>query len=199
MTPRLSRLGRAGLALHATGRALCRDRRGAAAVEFVILAPIFLLIMAGLVDFGGVLYTKFGLGASVSAATNYAAVNVSGVNSTSGAALATSLATVAANAQGTAWANATVTVNAGPSATSTGGAITTSGTATAADACYCPTGTANALTWGSAQTCSAACPASGYAGKFVVVQASKTYSPFFSSYGLVHAGVLSTTSIVQVQ
>jgi Flp pilus assembly protein TadG len=179
--------------------AAVRDRRGVAAVEFVILAPLFLLIMAALVDFGGVLYTKFGLGASVSAASNYAAVQVASVNSTGGPALATSLATVAANAQGTAWANAAVTVNAGPSAAVTSGAVAASGTASGADACYCPTGTAAALTWGATQTCAAACPSGGYAGKFVLIQASKTYTPFFSSYGLVKAGTLSTSSIVQVQ
>jgi len=180
-------------------RIAARDRRGVAAVEFVVLAPIFLLIMAGLVDFGGVLYTKFGLGAAVSAASNYAAIQIANVNSTGGSTLAASLATVAANAQGTAWANAAVTVNAGPSAASTAGVVTASGTASAADACYCPTGTAAALTWGSAVACAAVCPAGGYAGKFVLIKASKTYSPFFSSYGLVTAGTLSTSSIVQVQ
>lgn len=180
-------------------RAVCKDRRGAAAVEFVILVPLFLLIMAGLVDFGGVLYTKFGLGAAVSSATNYAALNVANVNSTSGAALAASLAAVAANAQGASWANAAVTVNAGPGATVVTGLASASGTAAAADSCYCPTGTAAVLVWGAAQACATACPNGGFAGKFVLVKAFKTYSPFFSSYGLVQAGALSTSSIVQVQ
>jgi Flp pilus assembly protein TadG len=176
-----------------------RDQGGVAAVEFVILAPIFLLIMAGLVDFGGVLYTKFGLGASVSAASNYAAVQVASVNAANGPTLAAALATVAANAQGTAWANAAATVNAGPGAAVAAGVVTTSGMASAANACYCPTGTAAALTWGTAVACATACPAGGYAGKFVLITASKTYTPFFSSYGLVKAGALSTSSIVQVQ
>ena len=45
-------------------------------------------------------------------------------------------------------------------------------TASAANACYCPSGTAPAVNWGAAATCGAACSGGGYAGKFVLVQAS---------------------------
>jgi hypothetical protein len=126
-------------AMHAAGR----YDRGAAAVEFVVLAAVFLLIMAAFMDFGGVLYTKVGLGTASSQATNDAALNVSSANFKS----ARGLATVAANTEGVAGANVAVTVNAGSSPTSTSGAITVSGTASAADACYCSTGRATDHHW----------------------------------------------------
>lgn len=175
-----------------------RDRTGAAALEMALIAPVLLLILAATVDLGGVIYARFQLSSAVNAATNYAIVNVASVNSTSGPTLATNLATLTANVNGTAWANSSVTVNSGPTAANTNGTATSGGTATAANSCYCPTGSAPSITWGSAVSCGTPC-ASGYAGMFVLVTASHTYTPFFSKYGIVKNGAISVSSMVQVQ
>jgi Flp pilus assembly protein TadG len=174
------------------------DRRGVAAVEMALIAPVLLLILAGTVDLGGVIYTRFQLSSAVNAAVNYAILNVASVNSTNGPTLATNLATYVANVNGTSWANSAVTVNGGPTAANTNGTATSGGTATAANSCYCPTGAAPSITWGAAQSCGAPC-ASGYAGMFVLVTASRTYTPFFSKYGIVKNGAISVSSMVQVQ
>ena len=168
-----------GLA-HVTRKRACGES-GASAVEFALIAPVFCLILVGAVAFGGVLYTKFGLDGAASAAADYAANNASNVNSTSGWSLANSLASIVAGAHAGNWANATVVVNNGPSATLTGGTITSGGTASNADSCYCPTGNALAITWGAAKTCGSACTGTGVAGKFVSIVAVRTYSPI-SSY-----------------
>jgi Flp pilus assembly protein TadG len=178
---------------------LWRDRRGAAAVEMALVSPVLVLILAATVDLGGVLYTRFQLTSAVNAATNYAIVNVASVNSSSGPTLATNLATLAANVNGTAWANSSVTVNGGPTASNTSGTAASGGTASAANSCYCPTGSAPSITWGTAQSCGNPCSGSGYAGMFVLVTASRTYTPFFSKYGIINNGAISVSSLVQVQ
>jgi len=176
------------------------DHRGMAAVEFAMVTPFFCALMVGAVDLGGELFTKFRLDAAVEAGANYAEVNALNVNSSNGQTVANNTATVVETSQGSAWANATVVVNNGPTATVTGGTSTPSGTVANADSCYCPTGTAGSLTWGSAVACGSACPGNntGYAGRFVTITASKTYSPIFSSYGLVTNGTISTTALVEV-
>ena len=182
-------------------RALARDRRGVAAVEFALLTPVFCLLLAGVVDLGGALFTKFKLDSAVTAGANYAQINASNVNSSNGASLASNIATIVETSQGAGWADDGVVVNNGPSTTTASGTQTSGGTASNADACYCPSGTVGAFNWGSSTTCGSACPgtASGYAGKFVTITATKTYTPIFSSYGIVQNDTITATAVVQVQ
>ncbi len=181
--------------------AFVRDRSGVAAVEFALISPTIILVLVGLIDLGGMLYTRFQLDASLAAAANYAMVNGSSVNSTSGAALASTLAGLVSSGQSSNWADSSVTLDNGPTASSSGGSVSTGGTASNADACYCPTGSASTgVTWGATQTCGATCTGGGYAGKFVLLSASRNYSPIFTGYGLVsQAGTITATSLVQVQ
>ena len=182
------------------GAAFLRDRSGVAAVEFALISPTVILVLVGLVDLGGMLYTRFQLDASLAAGGNYAMVNATSVNSTSGAALASTLAGLVSSGQSNNWANSSVTVNAGPTAASSGGVVTTGGTASSADSCYCPSGSAStSITWGGAQTCGATCTGGGFAGKFVLLSASHAYTPIFSGYGFVSSGSITTSSLVQVQ
>ena len=94
-----------------------------------------------------------------------------------------------------------VVVNNGPTATVTSGTNATSGTASNADLCYCPSGGASSVTWGSAVSCGSACPGTntGYAGKFVSVSATKHYTPLFSNYAIVHSGAITASAVVQVK
>jgi Flp pilus assembly protein TadG len=178
-----------------------RDRRGVAAVELALLTPVFCLLLAGVVDLGGALFTKFKLDSAVTAGANYAQINASNVNSTNGGTLAANIATIVETSQGSGWADDGVVVNNGPTTTVTAGTPATTGTAANADACYCPSGTVSAFTWGASTTCGAACPgtSTGYAGKFVTITATKTYTPIFSSYGIVQNDTITATSVVQVQ
>ncbi|MGE0668961.1 MAG: TadE/TadG family type IV pilus assembly protein [Sphingomonadales bacterium] len=171
-----------------------RDRRGVAAIEFAFVVPILALIMVAMIDFGLVLYVRFTLNENVSASANYAIVGASSVTSTGGAALATNLVAIIPTA-----VNVTATVNNGPTVTRTNGTSSSSGTASNADSCYCPTVSGSTVTWGSAVTCKSACGSGGLAGKFVSINASTSHTPLFSNYGFVQNGTVSTFSIVQVQ
>ena len=178
------------------------DRAGVAAVEFALVTPIFCLLLAGIVDLGGALYTKFKLDAAVTAGANFAQINAGNVSSTNGQTLANNIATIVETSQGSGWADDGVIVNNGPSTSVTsGGTPATSGTAANADVCYCPTGTPGAFTWGSSVTCGSPCPGvnTGYAGKFVTITASHQYAPIFSTYGIVQNDTISASAAVQVQ
>jgi Flp pilus assembly protein TadG len=181
--------------------AFANDRSGVAAVEFALVTPIFCLLLAGIVDLGGALYTKFKLDSAVTAGANFAQVNASNVSSANGQTLANNIATIVETSEGSGWADDGVVVNAGPAATVSSGTSNASGTASNADACYCPSGTPGSFTWGSSTTCGAACPGvnTGYAGKFVTITASHAYTPIFSTYGIVQNDTISASAAVQVQ
>ena len=186
---------------------LCKwfaDANGVSAVEFALLSPLFCVMLAGMVDVGGVLYTQFNLNAAVSAGANYALVNASSVNSSTGSSLANTIATVVMSSSAANWANSSVTINDGPTTAFTGagsGSIsqTSSGSAANADSCYCPTLGAPGLAWGSATSCGTTCPSGGLSGKFVSISANRTYVPFLPSFGMIQNKTISTRMIVQVQ
>jgi Flp pilus assembly protein TadG len=151
-----------------------RENRCVAALEFALLAPVFVMVFAGVVDLGNALYTWSKVEAALAVGANYALTHTGQVNSTNGAALASSIATVVSG--------------------------TNAGTAANADSCYCPTGTPGSWTWGTAVTCANACPNSTTtAGRFVTITASYSFTAFFAGYGFVTNGAITGGAAVQTQ
>jgi Flp pilus assembly protein TadG len=183
-------------AAHLVGR---RCDEGLAAIEFAMIVPVYLMILIGAIDMGGMLYSSYRLETAVAAGSEYAALNSASVNGTNGASLATSIAGVVENANGSAWANDTVVVNDGPAVTVTGGSSSSSGTAANANNCYCPTGSPPNVTWGSAATCGSSCAGGGEAGKFVTITANVAYTPLFSTYGMIPNETLTQNATVEIQ
>lgn len=179
-------------------RASHLDRRGAAAIEFVIIAPVLLAMFAGVVDIGNLLITRFRLNAAVAAGVNYSMVHSEDVGTESASTLSTSLARLVANSSQTSGVTATVTINNGPSATAIGGGTatvsTTPGTSNAQ--CYCPT---TASDWAITGSCGNTCTGGGTAGRFVRITARKSFTPLLSTYGLVRNGTVVATNIVQTE
>lgn len=192
-------------ALECTASFTARMRRvagangGIAAVEFAIIVPVFAILLMGVIDLGQMLYTYYRLDQAVAAGSQYAALNGGNVNSTGGPALASSIATIVENANGSGWANDSIVVNNGPSETVTNGAATSGGTASNADSCYCPTGSGATWSWGSAMNCGAACPSSGEAGKFVTITASYNFVPLIRIYSFITSGTLSRSGTVETR
>lgn len=83
----------------------------------------------------------------------------------------------------------------------TAGALTTGGTASAADLCYCPApGSGGGVSsWGSSMTCGSTCSGGGVAGKFVTIEASKQFTSIFGSKSVIPSQTFTTTSVVQAQ
>lgn len=180
-------------------RGAARATGGIAAVEFAIIVPVFLIMLMGVIDVGQLLYTYYRLDQAVAAGSQYAALNGGNVNSTGGGALASSIATIVESANGSAWANDSIVVNNGPSVTITSGVASTSGTASNADSCYCPTGSGSTWSWGSAIDCGASCPSSGEAGKFVTITASYNYVPFVRFYNFITSSTISQSGTVETR
>jgi Flp pilus assembly protein TadG len=158
---------------------------GIAAVEFGLLAPLFLIVLAGAIDIGAALYTQIRLEAAIAAGANYALVHASAVNLTDAASLASNITTIVTTSNAGPAAGGTVVVNNGH-----------------ADMCYCPTGPTGSppsWTWGTAATCGTTCTGGGTAGKFITITATYSYAPYFSSYGFLPNGTISTAAMIQTQ
>jgi Flp pilus assembly protein TadG len=182
-------------------------RRCVAAVEFALLAPIFVLVFAAIVDLGNALWTWCRLEEAVAAGTGFAlvngGVNASNVNSTNGQNLASDIAGIVSNSARAGNyntpADVTVVVNNGPATTITSGVSANSGTAANADSYYCLTGSPPTWNWGSAVASGSPCTGSGTSGKFVTVTASYNFTPFFASYAFVTNGAMTAGAVVQTQ
>lgn len=176
-------------------RSFLSAESGASAVEFALLVPIMLLLLGVMLDFGFNLVMRFSVTQSVSSSSNYAVVNGTSVSSSSGATLAQSLATLVPTAIDVA-----ITVNNGPALTRTSGTVSTSGTASNADICYCPSLSGGAVTWGSSVSCGSACPTGGgFSGKYVAITGKQMYTPMFGVLGISRSGWISSSALVQAQ
>jgi Flp pilus assembly protein TadG len=178
---------------------LCRETAGVSAVEFALVSPILILILAGMVDIGASLKGKFDLSSAISAGSNYALLNGDKVNSTGGDALARNIIAVASSGLNSAGGSVQVVINNGASVVLDAGksTITETGTLSNSDLCYCPTSSGHTVTWGASVTCGTVCPNSGISGKFVTISASKPFSPLFGGFGIVTSGNISVRAVVQ--
>jgi Flp pilus assembly protein TadG len=154
------------------------DTSGVAALEFAFIAAVFLVILAGTVDVGLLIYTEEQVDAAVIAGAQYAA----DVSSANGSTLATAIAGVAN----------------GPTATANGGtAPTGSGTASNADDFYCPT--PGSWSWGSSVAQGSSCAGRGIGGKFVTITAGRSFTSLFPTFGLVQSGTISRNVLVETE
>jgi hypothetical protein len=161
---------------------------------------VFLVILAGTVDVGLLIYTEEQVDAAVIAGAQYAVVNAADVSSANGSTLATTIAGVVTNVNGSNWASSGVCVNNGPTATANGGtAPTCSGTASNADDFYCPTGTPGSWSWGSSVAQGSSCTGGGIGGKFVTITAGRSFTSLFPTFGLVQSGTISRSVLVETE
>lgn len=154
---------------------------GVAAVEFALLATVFLIFLAGVVDVGSFIYTTAQLDAAVNAGAQYAENNAALVASNA-ASLSSDIAGVVDNTNGTGWATSTVNVNNSNDATG----------------CYCPIGSPGSWSWGSSVTCQSACGGGGVAGQFVTITATRNFTSLFPSFGFTPS-TISRSAIVETQ
>lgn len=188
--------------MHPILRTLLRGKTedaGVAAVEFAFLVPALAILFAGVVDVSQMLHAYYQLDQAVAAGSQYAVLNAANVTSTAGASLASSLATVVEDANGTAWTNDTVVVNNGPAVTVTNGKATSSGTAANADNYYCFGGSQMNWTWGTGYTTQTNCSGGGTAGKYVTITASYSYVPLVPIYHVFTSTTLHQSAAVRVQ
>jgi Flp pilus assembly protein TadG len=142
---------------------LVGDQRGVAAVEFALIAPVLLLLLGGVTDFGLVMFGKSQLANGVAQGIQYALLQGPSVS-------AAAVSTMVVNGSSRSGLAATVTVTiTGP-------------------ACYCVSGTPAALVSSSpplsaSYTCTGTCPSPEMApGVFLTIAASFVYQPLTPFY-----------------
>ncbi|NTJ68577.1 pilus assembly protein [Agrobacterium rhizogenes] len=178
---------------------LGQDKRGNAAVEFAVLAPLFIFIMAVSFDMGSLIFARFQLEAAISNSASYALVHADQADGLNDSLLAKSIALMIARQYSSAGASASIAINDGVQANFDGATIRIDGTPASTGACYCPSGSAASFVWGSQQTCSSSCPDGANAGKYVVISAKQAYAPLFSGYNIVNDGYIYASAVVQLK
>ncbi|WP_170314850.1 TadE/TadG family type IV pilus assembly protein [Aquibium carbonis] len=182
-----------GLGLRAILR-LARDRKGVSAVEFALIAPVFLVILAGVIDVGQMMQIRSELNTAVSAGANRILLNGGGLSAGTAEAIASDVAFI--SAADTPGVTAKVTINNAFTVSMTGRAASASGKTSVADQCFCPNPQGTAVDWSVAVSCGAACPASDeFAAKYLEISVSRPYDAMFGGYGFLGNSIAVKTTV----
>jgi Flp pilus assembly protein TadG len=180
-----------------TARSFWYDDAGSPAVEFALIAPVLLLIVAATFDVGSIIHSKFRLDARVSSAASYSQNLGSMIVDNTAASFAATLATLVSN--GTNTVDATVVLNNAMSAAFTDGTMTTSDSSGIMAQCYCPVRVNNAISWGTQKTCQATCTDGTVAGRFIEIRGDTPYVAMFAGLGLTENGIISANALVRIE
>ncbi len=179
-----------------------RTGKGIAALEFALVAPIFLWLMVFTIDFTFYLFTALLLSNSVAAGAQYALINgqLTLPNSAGCTALTPPCLTVSglrANIQ-TVVQNATSLTLAVPTVYINTSSSTAGDTDSIYYSCYCPsTGISPASQ--TAVACGTPCADTTQPGSYIAIQASVPYTPLFSGDKWLTGGTISKTAWVRIQ
>lgn len=178
-------------------RRFANCQAGVSAIEFAILSPLLLLILAAVIDLGTLVYTRMQIESAVSAATAYAFANADNVSQANAATLGNGMTQMLVARLG-GDISAVVEINNGSRHAYGSGQILRSGSASYADQCYCLSTSGGALTW-SANSCGASCAGGGTAGRFVSISVRKPYQPLFFDYGMTEDSQAVGGAVARVQ
>ncbi len=179
-------------------RQAARDEEGAVLVEFAIALPLLLLIMAAFADFGTILHQRLRLEEAVSAASTYAVMSFERLEETGPADFAAELANLLAATGIRPPVTFEVNVNDSVGLRMTDGTSTPLVLGGAPESCYCPQRNGAGFSFGPELSCNAACADGSRAGRYIVIEAARDWSPLFASYGLAEGGVIRASAIVPI-
>ncbi|MEA2741604.1 MAG: hypothetical protein QOH05_4911 [Acetobacteraceae bacterium] len=162
------------------GASWCNDKRGVAAVEFAIVAPLMLIFLGGITDFGLLTASRSQLANGIAQGVQYALLQGPGATATIVSAM----------------------VRTGSTRAGLGPAVTV---VVSGPACYCVTTTpallvmpATALS--ATLTCPGTCPApAAPPGTFVIITASYVYQSLMPYYSQLANPTISQTVTVRLQ
>lgn len=175
-----------------------RQEDGVSALEFALVAPLVLLILAAVVDFGALIHTRTRLEIATAAANSYALAAGQDLKPETVAQLAENTAKAVLGQMGED-VRIEVALNKTFLTRYSGAALSQSGATSAVNLCYCPEPSENGIAWGEPMACKAACPDGGAAGKFIAIAASLPYRPLFFDYGLVDADTVRIQTMAALQ
>ncbi|PYE26765.1 TadE-like protein [Rhizobium sp. PP-CC-3A-592] len=179
-------MGSLGLPLQQAG-GLRRDNSGVAAVEFALVAPLFLLLIVGLVDLGFAYHAKLRVNAAISAASYYAFQKGQALTAATAPAYKTDVEGVASNLLANLSDDLSVAVF-----------INNDPTGAQASTTFCVSGYPPAFTAAGAKSVS--CGGNVTSGKFVRIDVSGHITPIFVSANLF-GGYLAVadSALVRIQ
>jgi hypothetical protein len=173
------------------------DEAGSPAVEFALIAPVFLLILTATFDIGSIIHKKFSLDAQVSSAASYSQNLGAQIVDGGAADFASAVATLAAN--GKTSVDTKIILNNAMSATFVAGGMTTTDSSGIISQCYCPARVNEAIQWGAPKTCRAACTDGTVAGRFIEIHASTPYISLFGGLGIAEGSKISVSSVIRIE
>lgn len=171
-----------------------KDESGIAGVEFALIAPVFLLLLAAIFEIGLMLRTQSGLISAVSAVASQSLVIGEGLNDETAPGMAGTLAALLAGG-GRA---GTVNVNNAVTARLDEDVIVIEDNDAGSENCYCATRGTGGLTWGSSVQCDAVCADGSVAGRFVEITAQASFTPILGTIALFRADILNNTAVVRL-
>lgn len=177
-------------------RKIAQDENGSIAVEFALVAPLLIFILAGVMDIGGATYVKLSLDSRLTSAAEYALLQPAPGDQEAAAVLAEKLSVLL---QGGAIDTATVVVNNGASATWDGTAATVAFLPGDAASCYCPTLAQDGVGWGQSMACGTGCTSGDTAGQFVQISATARHIAVFPGYDFIEDGIVSARTVLRLQ
>lgn len=179
-----------------TCREVAQDESGSIAVEFALVAPLLIFILAGVMDIGSATYVKLSLDSRLTSAAEYALLQPAPGDQEAAGDLAEKLSALL---QGGAIDTAEVVVNNGARATWDGTSATTAFLAGDAASCYCPSLDQDGVGWGQAMACGTECTSGDTAGQFVQISASARHVAVFPGYDFIEDGIVSARTVLRLQ
>lgn len=177
-------------------KSLKREETGSIAVEFALVAPVLVFVLAGVIDIGSATYAKLSLDARVTAAAEYALFQTAPNDQDSADDLALKLVGLL---QGEASETAEVIVNNAAGAKWTGTEVATSQGPGDAGMCYCPSLGQGDLAWGAPVECGTSCADGGTAGQYVQISATTRHVTIFPGYGFIDGDRVATSTVLRLQ
>ncbi|PYE30326.1 TadE-like protein [Rhizobium sp. PP-F2F-G38] len=164
-----------------------KSRSGASAVEFALIAPVFLLLFAGTAEIGLATMTRMQVNEAVSAAVNRALISGAAVTAATADTTVSTFATMLRVARGgqSEHSQLAISFNGGRTYTSVEGRMTPKGSASAVDECRCPTQSGGTIQWGSKVPCATACPDKSLSARYVSFELTQPYKPLLPAAGLI--------------
>lgn len=175
-------------------RHVMHDDTGAAAVEFVLIAPVILLLLAGIFEIGMVIRAKLDLTSVVSAAANHTLSVGNTIDDASANNVSASLVGLLQGGN----RSGTVNVNNAVTARLKDGNVTVTGTGPNISSCYCATRTGEQIVWGSAVACGAVCADASVSGRFVEITATAPFTQLLGMYGFFRDDTVQNTAMVRL-
>lgn len=174
-------------------RRFAHDNVGAVALEFALIAPVFVLMIAGVFEIGMVIRAKFALTSVVSAAAVHT-LSVGSMTDDAAREAAIALANLIKGGDRTA----KVVVNNSVTALLENGFITVAQTGQEIANCYCASRSGDRIVWGGAVACGDPCADKSISARFVAITATSEFKQSLGMYGFFTDDELHDTAMVRL-